>query len=177
MEKRVLPGANKNLSAAAASVGGLLSSSGACLVTRAGPLLENLTRSQRIIAAQRQVTLDRVEQYKSHGKTTVEAARLCGTSAISLWRWRTKGVIPQTARCGRKPDFREIEMPAELLAEIRYLQTLGLGNSRAWKQMADSPLCPPKVATHLRTGKSVNKWLLSLTRLKGRTAKEFTHAE
>lgn len=173
MKESESPPARQNTLSKASAVGGqLCSRPGACGDAPGTNLnSSSLTRSQRIVAEQRQNALTRVEQLKRQGKTEAEAARIVGTSIVSLWRWK-KDIVPHTNRCGRKKSWlNDVIIPPELISQIRTAQINGTGNATAWKIAAQNPLCPPRVAAYIRSHKTVSQILLNQTRLEKRTVR------
>jgi hypothetical protein len=128
-----------------------------------------LTRSEAREIARRETIMERFDDLFRYGFPQAEAARMVNISIPTLWRWR-KNILPLTANCGRKSALQKFSPPPAILATVRRLQLTGKTNSDAWRAVAGDDQCPPALAKHLRSAKSVAPSLLAATRLVKRVA-------
>lgn len=105
------------------------------------------------IARSRKSMLDRHERLKKYHSST-KAAQTIGTSLVSLWRWKKAfaarglaGLMPKTARCGRKSPFNNLRLTKETLRILEMCHVEHPHTPRAaWQQFAALAECPPQVA-------------------------------
>ncbi len=136
-----------------------------------------LTRSQRLAVEQRQNVLKRFDELLAQGKSRAEAAKELRLSVTTLWRWSSCRIVPATNLCGRPSALEKFNPPAEVLARVRQLQLTGKGNAAAWRTVTEDPICPPKLASHLRNAKTVSASLLAATKVTRRKATVLECAE
>ena len=135
-----------------------------------------VTARATTVALQRLNLLRRYQSHRAAGDTATAAARACGASVPTLWRYERRlahgglpALAPQTARCGRKSLAAVSGLSADMIRQVQAL-ALALGSvTRAWKAFAELPVCAPKLARKIRRAKSVPPSLLALAKVHRRT--------
>jgi len=124
-----------------------------------------LTRGQRREIRRRQRILNRVATLKASGLSEVKAAREARVSIASLWRYR-RNLIPGTDRCGRHSVLSAFKISDALLARVQKLNVAGCSREKAWRALADDPICPPALAEFLRRTPTIPGSFFAASKLK-----------
>lgn len=111
---------------------------------------QNRTDRSREVARRRKIVA-RYNDLIGQGLTGSQAAARLRVGFTTLWRWRNKGLVPLTDRCGRKSEFSRFQISPELIGSAQRLRAGGLSVKDAWKAVAKTPACPP----------DLSRWLLS----------------
>jgi hypothetical protein len=127
----------------------------------------SLTRSQKRELERRERIVEAFDALIAKGLTKADAARELRTGSATIWRWKNRRIVPNTANCGVKSALEKFNPPAALLALVRQLQLGGKSNAAAWLAVADDPRCPAELRNHLKAG-HVAPSLLAATKLKRR---------
>lgn len=125
----------------------------------AGAAFSLSSKRHQAIARRRLAILERNEQLRKSHSAPI-AARLVKASIPTLWRWQQAyaargilGLLPQTARCGRRSPFKQIRFSAASIRELELLRVKYGSACAAWRRFAQSPACPPLIARYVqRTG-------------------------
>lgn len=130
-----------------------------------GPFVSpgGLTRGQRRQVDRRLRLLNRVSQLKAAGLSETRAARKVRVSVQSLWRWRSRRLVPNTHLCGRQSTFEKFRVPASVLRRVRALQVHGRRPAEAWRAVAEENICPPQLTAFLRSVRTVPASFLRAT--------------
>jgi len=123
-----------------------------------------LSRSQRREVQRRSHLLNRVAALKAAGLSEARAARKVGLSVQSLWRWRTRRIVPNTHLCGVRSTLEKLQVPQIVLRRVRALQLAGRTPAAAWREIAKDRTCPPHIADYLRTARTLPPSLIKATR-------------
>ncbi len=125
------------------------------------------------IPAQRRLAIAqrRTETLKHFSKLrkrhdALKAAQMVGSSVPTIWRWQKQfkargvaGLMPRTARCGRRSQFEPICFSKEAVQELELLRIEHASSRTAWRQFANSPICPPLAASAVRSlGMAPNRY-------------------
>lgn len=132
----------------------------------------NLSEAQTT-ALQRLNLLLRYRQLRADGMAAPDAAKACGSSIVTLWRYGRafdsgglESLQSRHDRCGRNPVADRSGLTPSLLKELQAI-CLALGSSkRGYQLFAQLPQCPPNLAKIVRRAKSIPPSLKHLVALK-----------
>lgn len=131
-----------------------------------------LSSGQELTAQQRFHLLTRFNELRAGGLSAAKAAHRAGSSKTTLWRYQCKltaGGLPALApddRRGRPGIAEQSGLTPSLVNRLQAL-CLGTGNvQRGFKLFAQTPYCPPRLATAIRQAKTIPMSLRRLVALK-----------
>jgi hypothetical protein len=136
------------------------------------------------IARQRRETIKRHTRLKKY-HSSAKSAQIVGASLVSIWRWKKAfaarglaGLLPKTARCGRKSPFLNLRLTKETLQVLEMCHVEHPFSPRAaWQRFANSPSCPPLVARAVQRKGSAPAPLAGLGRVHLVQARVFASAD
>ena len=136
------------------------------------PVPNQLSSRASLIAQQRMRLLQRIEAARLSGASLTTAARDCGISVVTAWRYQRAleagglpALAPRTDRSGRHSVADEAGLTPDLINLVRNLAVAIGSGTRAFKVFAELPSCPPKLARLIRRAKSVPPSLLALVKV------------
>lgn len=126
----------------------------------------------QLAALQRFHQLVRYRKLRAGGFTMAKAARACGTTTTTIWRYEQRLAVggiaaleSRTYRCGRRSVTDGAGITPAMIDQVQLL-SLAVGSAqRAWKLFAQLPVCPPRLARIIRRGKHIPPSLRKLTAL------------
>lgn len=148
----------------------------ASVETLAGQHSRFFSSEAQLLAFQRMNILLRYRQLRADGVSVPDAARACGSSPVTLWRYASRfdagglqSLEPRYDRCGRKAVADRAGLSPRLLKQLQAI-SLALGSTtRAFKLFAEMPDCPPNLARIVRHAKSIPPSLKKLVAIKAVT--------
>lgn len=109
-----------------------------------------LTAKQCVAIARRQRLVERYLKLIDSGLSGSTAAKLCGISRSTIWRYRNRDLCPAVPGCGRRSLFAQFAVPKEVLARVKQLISEGLSTHQAWRLVAVSSDTPQPLASYLK---------------------------
>jgi hypothetical protein len=113
-------------------------------------------REKAVVAYRRLVLREHAHLQRRFGLSGSSAAREIGVSPVSIWRWRTRRIVPLQRYCGTISILRRLNVSESVIAIVRRIRRTGkMTAAGAWRAFGRMPCCPPELARYIQSAKNL----------------------